>query len=202
MWQSFLKGFETHITLEKGLSENTLAAYVHDIDKLRQFLEIQGWQLHPKEVNRETIRKFLTWITDLGFTANSQARILSGIKAFFAYLIEEEIIVENPLKHIDAPKLTRKLPTVLSIQEMDAIINAVDRSTPEGERNRTILELLYSCGLRVSELINLEAGNVFWEDEIVRVIGKGDKERLVPIGSVAIKQLKLFINTIRRHESP
>lgn len=188
--------------LQKGLSENTLAAYMDDVKKLMQFFETLNLNPQPQQVDREDLRLFVKWIHDLGFTANSQARILSGIKNFFAFLVDDGVLEDNPMTYIDSPKLRRKLPVTLSEDETISIIEAVDRSKPEGERNYTMLEVLYSCGLRVSELVNLEIGYVFWDDEFIRIIGKGDKERLVPIGSVALGQLRLYLDTVRRHQTP
>lgn len=187
-----------YLKLEKGLSENTLEAYIDDVKKLTQFFMAKEQSISPERVKRPHIQEFIVWINELGFLASSQARILSGLKNFFKYLIEEDLITENPLKLIDAPKIRRKLPVVLSLHEIENMLAEIDRSKPEGERNKTILEILYSCGLRVSELVNLEISNIYWNDEFIRVIGKGDKERLVPIGSVALKQAKLYYDTIRR----
>lgn len=199
MWESYLKGFKMYLQLEKGLSENTLQAYVDDVKKLSQFFESKEIKVSPPGVTRKHIQEFILWIHELGFLASSQARILSGLKNFFKYLIEEDIISDNPLRLIDVPKIRRKLPVVLSLEEIEEMMAQIDRSKPEGERNKTIIEVLYSCGLRVSELVNLEISNIYWNDEFIRVIGKGDKERLVPIGSVALKQAKLYYDTIRRH---
>ena len=199
MWQAYLKGFKMYLQLEKGLSTNTLNAYINDVKKLTEFFGIMEQTISPEKVGRIHIQEFIVWINEMGFLASSQARILSGLKNFFKYLIEEDLITENPLKLIDAPKIRRKLPVVLSLEEIEAMMAEIDRSKPEGERNKTIVEILYSCGLRVSELVNLEISNIYWDDEFIRVIGKGDKERLVPIGSVALKQAKLYYNTVRRH---
>lgn len=199
MWESYINGFKMHLKLEKALSDNTLAAYVDDVKKLTQFFAISEMQRVPQNVTRKDISAFIVWIHEMGFLASSQARILSGIKNFFKYLMEEDVLVENPLKLVDAPKIRRKLPVVLSIEEIELMMEQIDRSKAEGERNKTIIEVLYSCGLRVSELVNLELAHVYWEEEFVRVIGKGNKERLIPIGSVALKQARLYYESVRRH---
>lgn len=199
MWESYLNGFKMYLKLEKALSDNTLTAYIDDVKKLTQFFTIHEVNRVPQNVTKHDIRDFILWIHEMGFLATSQARILSGIKNFFKYLIEEDVITENPLRLIDAPKIQRKLPVVLSIEEIEQMMAQIDRSKPEGERNKTIIEVLYSCGLRVSELVNLELAHIYWDDEFIRVIGKGDKERLIPIGSVALKQARLYYETVRRH---
>ncbi len=200
MWNSYLNGFKAFLKLEKALSDNTLQAYIDDVEKLKQFLDLKEINIPPQKVTVDQMHEFIYWIHEMGFLASSQARIISGLKAFYKFLIEEELITENPLKHIDSPKIRRKLPVVLSTQEIDEMMLQIDRSAPEGERNKTIIEMLYSCGLRVSELVNLEIANIYWQDEFIRVIGKGNKERLVPIGSLALKQAKLYYDSVRRHQ--
>ena len=199
MWKSYINGFAMHLKLEKALSDNTLNAYIDDVKKLTQFFSIHEMQRVPQNVTRKDISDFILWIHEMGFLASSQARILSGLKNFFRYLMEEDVISESPLRLVEAPKIRRKLPVVLSLEEIEEMIAQIDRSSPEGERNKTIVEMLYSCGLRVSELVNLQLANIYWDDEFIRVIGKGDKERLIPIGSVALRQAKLYYDTIRRH---
>lgn len=200
MWKSYITGFKAYLKLEKALSNNTLKAYIDDIDKLRQYLKLNEIEIPPQKVSVDQMHEFIYWIHEMGFLASSQARIISGLKAFYKYLIDEELIDENPLKHIDSPKIRRKLPVVLSTSEIDEMMLQIDRSAPEGERNKTIIEMLYSCGLRVSELVNLEINNIYWNDEFIKVVGKGNKERLVPIGTVALKQAKLYYQSIRQHQ--
>ena len=198
MWQPYIKGFKAYLKLEKALSNNTLQAYVDDVEKLRQFLAIREISIPPQRVDTKLIHEFINWIHEMGFLASSQARIISGLKNFYKYLIEEELISENPFRLIDTPKIRRKLPVVLSTQEIENMMAQIDRTKPEGERNKTIIEILYSCGLRVSELVNLEIANIYFKDEFVRVIGKGNKERLIPIGSVALNQAQIYYDSVRR----
>jgi integrase/recombinase XerD len=185
--------------LEKSLSKNSVEAYLHDVDLLMRFLELKKYSLVPKDLELNHLQDFLKWINELGMSAHSQARIISGIKSFYKYLLLENVLNHNPTELIEAPKLGRKLPDTLSLDEINKIIEAIDLSTPEGQRNKAILETLYSCGLRVSELVNLKISNLYFNDEFIKVVGKGDKERLVPIGSVAIKQITIYKNEIRSH---
>lgn len=198
-WQSYIKGFKAYLQLERSLSEKSIEAYLHDVSKLTQFLEYKNLQLTPEEVELETLREFLRWITEFGLTPTSQARILSGIKAFYKYLLLEDLIKVNPAELLEAPKLKRHLPDVLDTHEIDAMIAELDLSKPEGIRNNAIIEVMFSCGLRVSETVNLQLSDIFWNDKIVRVIGKGNKERLVPIGSVAIKAINSYKEHVRVH---
>lgn len=200
MWESYIRGFKMHLKLEKGLSQNTLQAYIDDVKKLTQWLSIQELQLDPKHIDKKVLRQFISWINEMGFVSATQARILSGLKNFFKYLLEEEHIEQNPMSFIDIPKIRRKIPVVLTTQEIDEIQAQIDLSSPEGERNRCIIEMLYSCGLRVSELVNLSINNIYWDDEFIRIIGKGNKERLVPIGSVALKYCRFYYQHIRKKQ--
>ncbi|MBI1182874.1 site-specific tyrosine recombinase XerD [bacterium] len=202
MWEPYIKGFKAYLRLEKALADNTLQAYIDDVEKLIQFLQLRGISVAPQKVSSAQMHEFINWIHEMGFLASSQARIISGLKNFYKYLLEEELLESNPLKMIDTPKIRRKLPAVLSTEEIELMMAQIDRSSAEGERNKTIIEMLYSCGLRVSELVNLEIANLYWDDEFVRVIGKGNKERLIPIGSVALKQARLYYDSIRRHQNP
>jgi integrase/recombinase XerD len=185
--------------LEKSLSKNSVEAYLHDVDLLMRFLELKKINLSPKELELNHLQDFLKWINEIGMSAHSQARIISGIKSFYKYLLLENVLNHNPTELIEAPKLGRKLPDTLSLDEINKIIDAIDLSTPEGQRNKAILETLYSCGLRVSELVNLKISNLYFNDEFIKVVGKGDKERLVPIGSIAIKQITIYKNEIRSY---
>jgi integrase/recombinase XerD len=198
-WTSYIKGFKAYLQLERSLSALSIEAYLHDVVKLTQFLDHKKLELTPEEVQLETLREFLRWITELGMTPTSQARILSGIKSFYKYLLLEGLIKVSPAELLEAPRTTRKLPDVLDISEIDQMIAVIDLSTPEGARNKAILETMFSCGLRVSETVGLKISDIYFNDEIVRVIGKGNKERLVPIGSVAITALKMYIEHIRVH---
>lgn len=202
MWQSDIKGFKQHLQLEKSLSPNSIAAYEHDIEKLIQYFELHQLSPSPDKVTANHLKGFLKWISELGMTANSQARIISGIRAFYKYLLLEDIVDADPTELIEMPKLGRKLPVVLSVQEIDKMLTAIDLSEPEGHRNKAIIETLYSCGLRVTELVELKISNLFFDDEFIKVVGKGNKERLVPIGANAIKSILLYIQHHRKLISP
>ena len=192
-WDDSIADFIVHLRVEKSLSDNSIEAYSEDVRKLRIYMEELG--LHsPKEVEPSHIENFLAHLYDLKLEKASQARTLSGIKAFFRYLMLEDIVAKSPTQLIEAPKVGRKLPEVLSPEEIDQLIGAIDLSKPDGHRNKAMLETLYSCGLRVSELVNLELSNLYFNDEFIRVIGKGNKERLVPIGSKAIRAIQLYLS--------
>lgn len=197
LWQSYIKGFRSFLKLEKSLSDNSIEAYVHDIVKLTQFLEFTKNELQPGEIDIKLLQNFVKWINELGVNPRTQARIISGIKAFYKFLILEDIVVNNPAELIESPKLGRKLPDVLSVEEINKLIDAIDLSKPEGQRNKALLETVYSSGLRVSELINLRISNIYEEVGFIKIIGKGDKERLVPIGSIALKQIKIYKDSCR-----
>ncbi|HEY9000593.1 MAG TPA: site-specific tyrosine recombinase XerD [Mucilaginibacter sp.] len=198
-WRSAIKGFQAYLKLEKGLSDNSIEAYSRDIDKLQQFADSQINNLKPDAFTLNDLRQFINWVNELGMIPSSQARILSGIKSFYKYLLAEDIIKNNPAELLEAPKKMRKLPDTLSYQDINKLIEAIDLSKPDGTRNKAIIEVLYSCGLRVSELTELKLSNLYLEIEFVKVIGKGNKERLVPIGGEAIKALKLWIDHDRVH---
>lgn len=198
MWKSYLKEYTNFLKLEKGLSKNSVAAYIADVEKLMQFAEIKGDLTNPKLVKPADIDEFLAFLYDLGLAANSQARILSGIRGFFNYFVKERMIDSNPAELIEMPSLSRKLPEVLSLEEIDAMIATIDLSLDEGHRNVAILETLYGCGLRVTELTELRLSMYYPEEGFIRVIGKGNKERLVPMGSVAIKCINLYILNNRK----
>lgn len=198
-WVPTIKGFKSYLQLERSLSENSIEAYMHDVEMLVQFLEIKGFNYSPTTITQKQIEEFIQYVSELGMLASSQARILSGLKAFFKYMLIEDMIEVSPTELMEAPKIGRKLPDTLSFEELNAIINAIDLSTNEGERNKAMLETLYSCGLRVSELVNLQLSKLMLEEGFLIVTGKGDKERIVPIGSVAIKHIKIYIESIRNH---
>jgi integrase/recombinase XerD len=198
-WQLAKKGFRSYLRLEKSLSVNSVDAYLTDLDKLIQFVDSKLIKLYPETVKLIDLREFIRWINELGMTPSSQARIISGIKAFYKYLLMDNQIPSDPSELLEAPKLQRKLPDTLSLIDIDKLIDAVDVSTPEGMRNKTMIEVLYGCGLRVSELINLRISNLYLEIEFIKVLGKGDKERLVPIGAQAIKFLKIWLSEVRVH---
>lgn len=201
IWDSYVKGYIAYLKLEKNLSSNSIDGYRRDVDKLRQyFLEIVNPPIQLKAIELSHIQNFLAWINDIGLGARSQARIISGIKSFFYYLVQEKVIESNPCELIDLPKLGRKLPDTLSVEDIDELVAAIDRSKPEGERNIAIIETLYGSGLRVSELINLKLSEIFWEDEFIRIIGKGNKQRIVPVSPKSLKHLNIYINQIRVHQ--
>jgi len=196
-WQSYIKGFKSYLQLEKSLSQNSVEAYLRDVGKLVNYLEAEKLSLNVDEIKIEQLEGFVKTINELGFDAHSQARIISGIRAFYKYLMVEDVLSVNPAELLSAPKLARKLPDTLSVEEINALLASIDLSTPEGTRNRAMLETLYSSGLRVSELVNLKISSMFLDVEFIKVIGKGDKERLVPIGSQAIKQIRLYQDNVR-----
>lgn len=195
----YLKSFLTYLKLEKSLSPNSIEAYEHDISKLLSYSLLQNPPISLKNIQLKDLQLFLKWLNDLELSARSQARIVSGIKAFYKFMLLEKVLENDPTDLLDLPKLGRKLPETLSLKEIDAMIAEIDRSKPEGERNKAIIETLYSCGLRVSELVELRISNLYFEDSFIKVIGKGDKERLVPIGQQAIKQILLYLDQIRIH---
>ena len=199
MWLAYKKGFKAYLQLEKSLSDNSVDAYLHDLDKLTTFLAETDELLTPSQINLKILESFTRWVSELGMTPGSQARIISGLKSFFKFCLQEQIIQIDPSCLLESPKLKRALPDVLSFEEIELIISKLDLSKPEGGRNKAILETLYSCGLRVSELVNLRISSLFLDVGFIKVIGKGDKERLVPIGSDAIKYINIYRNDIRVH---
>ncbi len=201
MWNAEIKGYKAWLQLEKSLSDHSVEAYLHDVHKLTQYLDSIGSKKLLRDLELSDLRSFLQWISGFGLTASSQSRIISGIRSFFGYCIGEAIIDKDPSLLLEAPKLKRTLPDFLHFNEIEQIIAAVDLSKPEGERNRAILETLYSCGLRVSELVNLKISCLYPELGFIRVIGKGDKERLVPIGATAIRFIGIYRNQVRVHVS-
>lgn len=198
-WSPTIKGFKSYLQIERSLSENSIEAYLRDVTMFFDFLVLKEINVAPEKVEQNQVEDFLKYVSELGMSARSQARILSGLKAFYKYLLIEDIIDIAPTDLLESPKLGRKLPDVLSIEEIAQIIDSIDLSTNEGERNKAMLETLYSCGLRVTELINLRLSKLMLNEGFVIVIGKGDKERIVPIGSVAIKHIKIYIESIRNH---
>ncbi|MCF0058256.1 site-specific tyrosine recombinase XerD [Dyadobacter sp. CY356] len=198
MWQSYIKHFKNYLRLERSFSDNSVQAYVRDVEKLAEYIELAAINVSPAETKEEHLLAFLKYLSELGLTAHSQARMLSGIKAFYKYLLLENEISEDPTELIEAPRLPRKLPDVLSYDEIEQMLNAIDHSTPEGTRNRAIIEVLYSSGLRVSELIGLQLTFCYFDIGFIRILGKGDKVRLVPIGKEAIKYVELYLEHVRK----
>jgi integrase/recombinase XerD len=199
MWEPYKKGFKAWLQLEKSLSDNSVDAYLRDIDKLTEFLQSAETLRTPADIELKDLRRFIKWIGDLNLTPASQARIISGIRSFYKYCSIEQIVKKDPTALLEAPRLKRALPELLSFEEIEAIIGRIDLSKPEGGRNKAILETMYSCGLRVSEIVNLRLSCLYLDIGFIRVIGKGDKERLVPIGRSAIKYIQIYIREIRIH---
>jgi integrase/recombinase XerD len=197
-WNPILQNYQYYLKIEKGLSINTIDSYSRDIKKLIKYLEENEITISPIAIKQDEIQEFI-YTTSKLINARSQARLISGLRNFFNYLVFEEYRKENPIDLIEMPKIGRKLPDTLAIEEIDLLISVIDLSEPQGERNRTILETLYSCGLRVSELINLKISNLFFDEGFIQVIGKGNKQRFVPINIHTQKFILLYINNIRTH---
>lgn len=201
-WQSARNGFKSYLKLERGLSDNTISAYLHDFDMVMKFMVSQPVPVTPNRICLDDLRGFIQQCASEGLSARSQARIISGFKSFFRYMVTEKLIVENPSSMIDTPRIGRKLPEVLSVIEVEKLIGAIDLSKQEGHRDRAIIETLYGCGLRVSELTGLLISNLKFNDGFIRVVGKGNKERLVPVGNAAIRYNNIYINEFRRKSKP
>jgi integrase/recombinase XerD len=197
MWELHIRLFETYLKLERSLSGNSVEAYVRDITLLSKFIDLKHRGTSPMVITPKILQGFLEYVNELGLSAYSQARILSGVKAFYKYLMFEDLIDADPTALIEGPKLGRKLPDTLSYPEIETLLSAIDLSTPEGTRNRAMLELLYCSGLRVSELIDLKLSNVYFDIGFIRVVGKGNKERLVPFGSDASKYISIYVDQVR-----
>ncbi len=198
-WTGCLSEYISYLKLEKSLSENSIDAYKRDIKMLMSFLEFIKLDINPDKIELQHLRQFISWVNELGMSARTQARVISGIKSFFKYLLIDEKINRDPTALLEAPKIGRRLPEVLSVQEIDDLISAIDLSKPEGHRNKAIIETLYSCGLRVSELINLRLTDLFFDQGFIKVTGKGNKERLVPVSDKAIKEIEIYIDQYRKH---
>ncbi|MCB9204107.1 MAG: site-specific tyrosine recombinase XerD [Flavobacteriales bacterium] len=198
LWQRAIKGYRSYLQLERSLSENTVEAYLRDVTQLEHFAEDRGLE-SPVDLETKVLKEFVQQIADLGLSANTQSRMVSGVRSFYKYLLLEDRIQTDPSTLLETPKIGRKLPETLSQTEVEKLINSVDLSKPEGERNRTILETLYSSGLRVSELVELKISNIYFNDGFMRILGKGSKERLVPLGGIASKRITDYIKLIRSH---
>lgn len=199
LWQSHIKGFKAYLKLERSLSDNSVNAYLNDIDKLAQYYSSLNEEPTLASIKAADIKSFISWLNELGMQATTQARVISGLKAFFTYLMIEEVVQNDPMALIEGPKLSRKLPDMLNIHEINQLICAIDASKPEGMRNKAIIEVLYGCGLRVSELTELKISNLYPQIEFIKVIGKGNKERLIPIGGEALKLMDIYLKEIRVH---
>lgn len=197
MWEQYIRAFRHYLKLERSLSDNSIEGYLADVRKLYQFTGLKHKGVSPVHVTADIIRDFLQYVTELGLSAHSQARILSGLKSFFRYLMFEGALDVDPTALLEGPKLGRKLPDTLTFEEVKSILEAIDLSTPVGGRNRALLEVLYSSGLRVSELVDLRLNNVYADSGFLKITGKGNKERLVPVGRDALKYLKIYLNEIR-----
>ena len=197
-WNSYIKSFQSYLKIERGLSRNTVANYTFDLERLSKFLLENEISISPEKISEETIQQFI-YAVSKEVNARSQARIISGLKSFFSYLIFEDYRTDNPMELIEAPRLGRKLPDTLSIDDIDNLIAAIDLSTPEGERNRAILETLYGCGLRVSEITTLKISDLFFDEGFIKITGKGNKQRFVPLANATQKYIELYRNSIRNH---
>lgn len=200
-WHSVIQGFKAYLMLERSLSKHSVDAYIMDVEKLYQYAQTLSKPPSPVEITHSHMEAFIRWLYEFRLDARTQSRILSGLRAFYKYLLIEGLTATDPMELIQGPRLGRHLPTVLSIDEIDSILSAIDLSHPQGTRNRAMLEVLYACGLRVSELTQLRISNLYLDVGVIKVLGKGDKERLVPVGSEAIKQLSLYLETDRRTQS-
>ncbi|MFN3916787.1 MAG: site-specific tyrosine recombinase XerD [Flavobacteriales bacterium] len=196
-WSRYLKSYKTYLRLEKGLSKNTINAYLSDLLNFTDYLVKQEKSLSPQQVSLNDLTHFLAYINDKGLKPRSQARLISGVRAFYRYLLLEEAIEHDPSELLEMPRLGKKLPDTLSEEEIDGLISTIDMSTPNGERNKVMLEMLYSCGLRVSELVDLKISSLYWNDAFIRIIGKGNKERLVPVSAYALKLIKDYLTRVR-----
>ena len=197
-WENSIKEFKYYLKVERSLADNSVNAYIRDIRKLADFSS--KIKVNELNITVDEIREFIADLNSKNMSARSQARIISGVKSFFKYLIIEDYITNDPTMLIENPKIGLKLPDVLSVDEIELIISSIDLSSKQGERNRAILETLYSCGLRVTELINLKISNINFKEGYIKVIGKGDKERLTPIGSNALKYILIYVNEVRIHQ--
>jgi integrase/recombinase XerD len=201
MWDSYKNGFKGYLQLERSLSDHSVEAYLHDIEKFTQFLLTHDTAKTPASIELKDLQHFVKWISELGMSQTSQARIISGIRSFYKYCLIEQICINDPTHLLEAPKTKRKLPDTLSFEEIELVIAQIDQSSPEGGRNKAILETMYSCGLRVTEVINLKISGLYPDLGFIRVTGKGDKERLIPIGKDAIKYILIYKNNIRIHQN-
>ena len=199
-WTSYIKNYQSYLRIERGLSNNTIENYSFDVERLCVFLVQNQIQISPLQISEETIQQFI-YAVSKQVNARSQARIISGLKSFFNYLVFEDYRSDNPLELIETPKTGRKLPDTLAIEEIDALINSIDLTSNEGERNRAILETLYGCGLRVSELVSLKISDLFFEEGFVKITGKGNKQRFVPIGNLTQKYILIYKEDVRIHMS-
>lgn len=198
-WHSAGKGFKQYLLLEKSLSKNSISAYLHDVKYFENFLKNENIGISPLQVEYEHLLSFVSSLSHAGVAAISQARMISGLRAFYKYLLMEELLQKDPTQFLELPKLARKLPEVLSLEEINEMISCIDMCKPMGHRDKAILETLFSCGLRVSELVGLNISEIYFNDEFIKVTGKGNKERLVPIGDAALKAIRIYLEEVRVH---
>tara|TARA_Y200000002_G_C22675057_1_gene661680 strand:+ start:132 stop:1049 length:918 start_codon:yes stop_codon:yes gene_type:complete len=199
-WKSLIKGYENYLKIEKSLSSNTVDAYIRDINKMDGFFNNEDSSKKITSISHENFQNYLSQLNEQKINARSQSRVISSIRSFFKYLMIEKIIDNNPSELLENPKTGKKLPEFLTIDEIDLMVSQINRSKSDGERNIAILEVLYGCGLRVTELIELKISEIYWKEGFIRIIGKGNKERLVPLGKTASKHLKIYFNEIRVHQ--
>lgn len=198
-WDNAYLAFKNYLRLEKGVSPNTIDAYLTDIEKVIQFIDYFGIDKSPEAMTPEEFRRFFLWITELGLSSRSHARIISGIKAFYKFLFLTGQIISDPTDTLETPRIGRKLPVFLTLEEIERLLACIDLSKPEGQRNKAMIETLYGCGLRVSELVSLKVTDLFFDEGFIRVLGKGNKERLVPVGETAKKEINLYLHHYRNH---
>jgi integrase/recombinase XerD len=196
---SYIRSYKSYLRLERSMSAHTISAYMGDLAKLEQYFDFVDQKKDLKHTTTDEIKQFISWINDLGMLASSQSRVLSGLKSLFGFLVLERIIEEDPTALVEMPRITKKIPSTLHIEEINAMVEAIDSSKPEGMRNKALLEVLYGCGLRVSELMNLQISNIFATEEYIKVIGKGNKERIIPIGTTALKFIRIYLEEVRVH---
>jgi integrase/recombinase XerD len=200
-WKPAIEQFRAYLLLERSLSTHTLDAYTRDVERFVQYLELKSNPAQPLTVQPQDIEQFIFWINELGLEASTQARMISGLRTFYRFLLTEDLLDNDPTELLEGPRLMRKMPEVLSVSEIQKMLASVDLSAPQGTRNRAILETLYACGLRVSELTHLKITHIFLEASFIKVTGKGDKERLVPIGAEAVKWIKIYLDSVRVHQN-
>ena len=199
-WETYIRGYENYLRIEKSLSKNTIDAYLRDIKKLNGFFNNEESNKKISHIKYEDFQIYLSFLNKNNINNRSQSRVISSMRSFFKFLILEKIISQNPTDLLENPKTGKKLPEFLTIEEIDLMVNQIDRSKSDGERNLAILEVLYGCGLRVSELIQLKISEIYWKEGFIRIIGKGNKERLVPLGKTATKHLKIYLSEVRIHQ--
>lgn len=199
-WPAAIQHFKTYLLLERSFSQNTIEAYLNDIGKFVRYLEIEGLDIPPLKATPDDMERFILWVNELGLAETSQARMVAGIRAFYRFLLLEDLIDDDPTELLESPRMKRKIPEVLTVFEIQEMMRAVDLSTDHGVRNRAMLETLYACGMRVSELVDLRLTNLFFDVGFVKVIGKGDKERIIPIGEDAMKHIGIYLEHVRNHQ--